>query len=117
EGLWRQGRLAHLLRPHGQRRAYEFIRTWNETRPDDMGPLVLNCHRRMGKSFLLVLVAIERCLRASNQVVRYGSPTFVQTAEIVEPLIRQVLETCPKELRPEKKGHNWLFRNGSQLIL
>jgi hypothetical protein len=115
--LWRRGDLSSFLRPHGQRQAYEFIHQWNRTRPDEMGPLVLNCHRRMGKSYLLVLLAIERCLRFENQIVRYGSPTFVQTQEIVEPLIRQILQTCPDDLKPEKKAHSLMFENGSQLIL
>jgi len=95
EILWRRGDLSHLLRPHGQHRAYGFIHRFTETRPHDMGPVVINCDRRMGKSFLLVALAIERCLRLPRQVVRYGSPTFVQTDEIVQPLIRQILDSCP----------------------
>lgn len=92
-------------------RAYEAITAWAEANPELADPFVLTAHRRMGKSFLFVLIGIGRCLANPGYVVRYGAPTEKDCVEIVVPLIRQLLQFCPRELRPQRAGRTWRFQN------
>jgi len=65
-----QGNLAWVCRRHAQLQCYEFTNSWKAAHPDEAGPIVWNCHRGMGKSFLGLLMCVERCLRLPNQEVR-----------------------------------------------
>lgn len=111
EELWYQGDLSYLLRPDGQTRVYEFTKDWKRENQDSVLPIIWNCHRRMGKSFCLILKCIERCLQYPGQEVRFGAPTSKMAKEIVEPLIQQVLSDCPEALKPIRRQNNWSFRN------
>jgi len=108
---WFRGDLRHLLRPHAQREVYDFTKDWKKEHPNSIGPLVWNCHRAFGKSFELVCMCIERCLEKPHQDVKFGAPTYDQCKSIVSPIIETVLRSCPSELRPEKKGRRYEFRN------
>lgn len=108
---WLRGDLAYLLFPGAQTTAYHRVRDWEETHPGDPGPCVLHMHRGAMKSWLLVLLALERCLRYPNQVARIGSPLCRQTEDIVEPAIRYMLAHCTPDLKPESHGRELHFRN------
>jgi hypothetical protein len=108
------GDLSWITRPHAQRDVYNFTNAWKVTHPDEAGPIVWNCHRGMGKSFLGLLMCVERCLKYPNQEVRFGSPTGVQTADIAKPNLRLLLDLFPeqcRDLHPEPSGKNYYFRN------
>jgi hypothetical protein len=111
EELWYRGDLEYLLREQSQVPAYQFVHNWKTTNPDRLGPIVWNNHRRWGKSFALVCLCVERCLRYPNQEVRFGAPTFKQAVEIVQPLLRSVLNHCPEDMYPEKTGGRYKFNN------
>lgn len=108
---WFRGDLEHLLLDGAQSVAYAEVHGWEENHPGDPGPCVLHMHRGSAKSWLLVILAMERCLRYPNQVARIGSPYATQTEEIVEPAIRFLLGLCPPELRPVSHGDELHFRN------
>lgn len=108
------GNLSWVCRKHAQRDVYDFTGQWKVQHPDEAGPIVWNCHRGMGKSFLGLLMCVERCLKFPNQEVRFGSPTGVQTRDIAIPNLRLLLDLFPescRELYPEKSGPSYSFRN------
>lgn len=109
--LWYRGSLRHLLRPNAQTTLYDFAYDWKGKNPESADPIIFNCHRRLGKSFLLALMCIERCLRRSRQEVKYGAPTYLQCRDITRPIIERILETCPDPLRPQRIGWEYVFRN------
>ena len=109
--LWAHGDIEYNLRPDGQSRAYEFLLSFISLHPDDPGPVVFNCHRRFGKTYLWGTIGIMNCLRNQNYEFRYGAPTEKQAKEIVEPILKEILRECPDDLRPKKVGNTWTFRN------
>lgn len=111
--LWFRGDLSYLLRPHGQLWCYQHYHRRIIERPNDLNRLVLNCHRRMGKTFFLLILAIERALRYPGQQVKFVAPTKEEAKGIVEPILRTILDHCPKQLRPRTRGgrQEYIFHN------
>lgn len=81
--------------------------------------LVWTCSRRLGKSFALCLIAIEKCLSKPNVIVKYVAPEQKQVRTIITPLIRQILQDCPVELQPKYMTQQFCYRfpNGSEIQL
>jgi hypothetical protein len=78
---------------------------------------VLNCSRRYGKSFLLCLIAVEHAIANPNSQIRYAAPTQKAVRKIIQPIIRQILEDCPRALYPKWNSQEgcYTFKNGSQI--
>lgn len=70
-------------------------------------------------SFTLCVIAIEACLKKPNALVKYCSAKQVDARGIIRPLIRDIITSCPKELRPDFKVQEraWVFPNGSRIEL
>lgn len=81
--------------------------------------VVWSCSRRLGKSYALCVVAIEQCLKKANSTVKFIAPTAKHVKMIIKPLFREILKDCPKELRPEFRTADNVFRfpNGSEVQL
>lgn len=81
--------------------------------------LVWLISRQVGKSFLLSVLAIEQCLRKKNSVVKLLTDTKVHAKMIFEPLFKEILDTCPDELKPRysEKDYAYYFSNGSVIQL
>lgn len=81
--------------------------------------VVWNCSRRFGKSFTLCILAIEKCLQKPNSLIKYCCGKQVDARGIIRPLIRDIISSCPKEIRPEFKVQEraWVFPNGSRIEL
>lgn len=111
--LWHRGDLEFLTfkRPHGQNHLYNFVHTYKDKCPDSTKPIILNCHRRLGKTYLALLLLIERCLRAPGTIAKFGAPYYIQVGSIVRPLLAEILMTCPSSLRPVKSGDTYTFHN------
>lgn len=77
------------------------------------------CGRRLGKSYCLVTIAIEECLKVPNTVVKMVAPTKQQMDTIVRPLFKQILDDCPQALMPKfsVKDYIYYFKNGSEIQL
>lgn len=73
--------------------------------------------RRSGKSFLLLVLAIEQCLRSKNSIVKYVAQSKLQVNNIIRPIMRKILEDCPTELQPDynSKDYTYYFKNGSEI--
>lgn len=108
---WRRGHLRHLL--HGDQRVV-YDRIWSTS-----GQFVLEIARRWGKTWLLVVLAFETCLRTAGVRVVYGAPTLKHLGEFILPTFDAITALCPEHLRPKynaQKGH-LEFPNGSWIHL
>lgn len=110
--LWQEG-ILHWLLHDGQKSLYDsYIECKEKT-------IVWNCSRRFGKSFTLCIIAIETCLKKPNSLIKYCCAKQVDAKGIIRPLIREILVSCPQELRPTFKTQEraWVFPNGSRIEL
>jgi hypothetical protein len=76
--------------------------------------------RRSGKTYALCVLALELCVKRPNSIVKFLSPTRLQVQTNIRPLIKQILEDCPEDLRPsDMKTQDFIyyFPNGSELQL
>lgn len=110
--LWEQGVLHWILKPV-QLDLYNAYLNCNEK------IVVYNCARRLGKSFTLCVIALEVCMKTKHSHVKYCCSKQKEAKNIIRPLIREILETCPQELKPIYKTQEqcWVFPNGSRIEL
>lgn len=110
--LWERGILHWILDDTQKELYHNYLESSNLT-------VVWMCSRRLGKSFALCTVAIEQCLKAPNQIVKYVAPKQKQVRTIIKPLIRDILDSCPKHLRPKyfTQDNIYKFPNGSEIQL
>lgn len=78
---------------------------------------VVCCSRRLGKSYLALVLAIEACLKQKRAQVRYAAPQKTMVRNIIMPLMEDILEDCPKEWKPafHRQDGVYTFPNGSEL--
>jgi hypothetical protein len=110
--LWRLGNLSWKL--HGsQKELYNLYYTSSNKLQ------VWLLSRRFGKTYALCVLALEQCIKQSNSVVKFLSPTKIQVNMNVRPLFKKILEDCPVEIRPEfsQKDYIYYFPNGSEIQL
>lgn len=78
---------------------------------------VVLCSRRLGKSFLMCIMALEQCLQHSNSIVKFVFPKQKDGKRNIFPLMKKILEDCPKEIYPKflvaEKAIQ--FHNGSEI--
>lgn len=107
--LWRRGDLRHLL--HDDQKAI-----YDEMMAGTAERWVLEIARKWGKTWLLSVLALEPCLRESNTRVVYGGPSLKHLEEFIQPVMRELAELAPEDIRPvwvESDSH-WRFpHNGS----
>ena len=116
---WSRGELSYKLDPL-QRKWYRLYRDW-EANPDREGDeFVLDVSRRVGKTSVMCLIAVEDVIRApvGHRVV-YVTATERMARNIVRPIIAQLTMDCPPELRPKwVSSQSWYeFPNGVCLTL
>ncbi len=81
---------------------------------------VVVCGRRTGKTWLLVTLALETCLKKENAIVKFLLPKQKDAKTIIKPLMREILESCPLELRPKYNSQDKIYyfeHNGSEIHL
>jgi hypothetical protein len=81
---------------------------------------VLNCSRRLGKTFLLVLIAIEFALKHKKAKIKFAASTADDLEEIVLPLFDEILGDCPAHLKPKWRASKQKFlfpATGSEIKL
>lgn len=110
--LWLRGRLRWKL-DSCQRGLYDEILASERSR------YVLECARRLGKTFLLCVVSAEICLAKPKSRVVYGAPTIKDLAEFILPTLEAIHEDAPESCRgvfDQASGH-WRYPNGSYIHL
>lgn len=110
---WRRADLYYLLHPT-QRKIYDSIKAGVAK-----GQLrhFISCSRRLGKSYLLVVMAIEIALRNPQARILYLAPFGRDAQKIVQDLSDQILPDCPQEFRPSFRTADleFTFKNGSTI--
>ena len=91
--LWHRGDLSWLL---DKNQLADRASIWSKPTED----YVLDVSRQTGKSWLCAVLAIEHCLTTPAAQVKYASKTQKSVRSIIEPLFKEILRTCPDELRP-----------------
>jgi hypothetical protein len=106
--LWREGKLKFKLHAT-QSRIYEAILASGKRRH------FLLCSRRLGKSYMLLCLVMEQCLRKSGSRCLFLAPTAKDAADIGNDLANQIIQDCPDEVKPEYKAQakELHFKNGS----
>lgn len=102
--LWRGANLKYKLRPNGQREAYDWVKSWKAAHPSSGGPLVINAHRRFGKSYMSILLGLERAISAPRQRVRVIAPTKVQGLGIFSEQWSEIMRDCPSHIEHKMVG-------------
>src|SRR5216684_8454971 len=90
---WRNGRLLYILRPV-QKQIYKNIQASKDL------IYVVNCSRRLGKTFVMAVIALEAALQNINFQIHFGAPYQNALRDFLLPIFRQILEDCPEDLRP-----------------
>lgn len=112
ELLWDAGMLSWLL-DSNQQGMYDFIFGCGKKR------VVLNCSRRIGKTFLLCLIAIEFAVKNPRAKIKFAASTADDLEEVIIPIFDQILATCPRRLKPtyRRAKQKYEFKNGSTVKL
>ena len=73
--------------------------------------------RRLGKSYEVLLEAVELCQSKDYAIVKYICPRLKMVKTIVNFNMRIILEDCPDDMRPEWKENDkiWKFPNGAEI--
>jgi hypothetical protein len=110
--LWHAGILTWKLDPT-QLSLYDFYNS-NKSKT-----IVVNASRRLGKSFFLVILALEQCIKNPKSIIVYIQPETAMIRKNLNPDIETMLEDCPLELRPKfgSQDNTWTFPNGSKILL
>lgn len=111
--LWRRANLRWIL--HGVQR--EMYDAFQSSEKNSISVWLLS--RQIGKSYALTVLAIEEALKNKHTIVKLVTDTKQHVRSIFEPLFRQVLETCPDDIRPtySTSEFKYQFPNGSQVQL
>ena len=81
--------------------------------------IVVNGARRLGKSFGLIIMAIEQCLASPNSIVKFLQPEVKMIRTNIRPIFDEILIDCPMHLVPtySTQDNIYKFPNGSQIQL
>ncbi len=96
-----------------QQKIYDFYLSREEK------TIVINCARRLGKTYLLTLMAIEQCLKHENSIVKFLMPEVKMIRTTLRPIINEIFQDAPKELIPKFNTQDsiYKFNNGSEIHL
>ena len=110
--LWRRGVLSYKL-DSNQKALYTLFHDSNHSIQTWL------LARRSGKTFTLIILGFEACLRNPRTIVKFVAPTRLQVQTIIRPIIQQITEDCPLDLVPEFKTQDFIyyFPNGSEFQL
>jgi len=68
-------------------------------------------------SYLLCILASEKCMQQPGSIVKYLCPVKKQVKTVIHPIMDEIFKDCPPEMRPEFKQNDYMyvFPNGSQI--
>lgn len=109
---WEKAKLDYKLKP-AQKVIYDTLKGFTGRKG------VLHCSRRFGKSYLLLLIAVEEALKKENTQISFICPTQRNLKTYIKPIFDTLLRDCPDELRPKYKVLDgcYSFPNGSSIYL
>ena len=108
--LWRRGDLDYKL--HSVQRKVK-----NDLKNAKKRTNTVLMSRRIGKTYLLMCMAIEICLKKKFAIIKYLCPEQRQGQRNLEEIMRVLLGDCPTEFKPEwyENKKEWIFPNGSKI--
>lgn len=108
--LWRRGELRWKLKPV-QLKIYQAF--WSSTSLK----YVVNCARRLGKSYALCVIALEFALKHPGAQIRFAAPTQKALKKIIRPLFKKICKDAPADCRPTYNSQDgvYTFPNGSEI--
>jgi PBSX family phage terminase large subunit len=101
--LWRAGELSWKMRPVQQVIKKGILEDSNKIS-------VVLCGRRLGKTTLMCIMALEACLKKQGSVVKFIFPRQKDAKRNILPLMRMLLEDCPKDVKPTFMEADKCFR-------
>lgn len=109
---WKQGTLSYKLHAT-QQKIYDALANKAAKK------FFLLCSRRLGKSYLLTVIAIEQALKKPNARILFLAPQAKDATDIANDLAAQILEDCPADLKPDYNSQTkeFRFKNGSLIRL
>jgi hypothetical protein len=112
EALWRKSVLYWKL-DSNQQEMYNFVVKGTHK------ITVIGASRQLGKSYAMVVLAIEQCLKQPNAIVKFIAPKAKDIRRIIKPLVTEITADCPKDLKPEFSTQDQVFKfhNGSEIQL
>lgn len=80
---------------------------------------ILECARRLGKSYLLCVLALEYGIKFSKSRILFMAPTYKEITELLIPLFDQITDDCPENIKPkfDRYSGHVQFANGSNITL
>jgi len=108
---WYNGDLYHKLHS-AQKLIYDTIRYLPKTVRD----CILYCARRFGKSYLMVVMALEDCIKNPGEVVRIIGPELEQTIEIVEFNMGKIIHDAPPGFVKKLNRKVWRVGNAKLVV-
>lgn len=122
--MWERGRLRYLCLPNAQTMMYDRFHEQTRRFPGIAEPLVLLCHRQLGKSHLAILLQVEECLQHPGSISNFGLDTMDHAQEIFDEKIGNVIADMPPWISMWRRKNIVYFRNShwprrvtSQIIL
>jgi len=108
--LWRLGNLEWKLKGIQK----EMRNAVYETSKQDTVFLI---SRRSGKTFTMMTIAVEHCIKKPNCVVKVIFPKKKDAKSVSKYQMKTILEDCPVDLMPEWKEADkiYVFPNGSEI--
>lgn len=112
--LWKRGDLSWLLDENQKGMKQQLLKALEINTK-----AVVLASRRLGKSHLLCVLALERALRVPHSRIQYLTTTNKAAKRIVLPLIKKLQHTAPAEYRAEYHVNDGCLylANGSEIIL
>lgn len=101
--LWEAGELSWKMRPVQQIIKKGILEDTNKIS-------VVLCGRRLGKTTLMCIMALEECLRTTGAIVKFIFPRQKDAKRNILPLMRMLLEDCPKHIKPVYMEADKCFR-------
>jgi len=76
---------------------------------------IIHCSRRLGKTFLLVVIACCVAYSKEDSQIRYASVTQKSVKKMIHPIFKEIFKSVKKELRPKWNSQEgaYIFPNGS----
>lgn len=117
---WETGDLSGKLRPV-QRRMREAMRGALAGGINERAlKFIFHCSRRLGKTFLMLVDALEIGLTEKNVPLKFAGPTREQIKNIARPIFSEITQDCPSGLKPvwRAQDHRYTFpRTGADLVM
>lgn len=78
---------------------------------------VILCSRRLGKTYLVLSMATEICIKKPYAIIKYAFPKGNMAKKMLMPVFRKLFDDCPAHLKPEFMVAEkvWRFPNGSEI--